>query len=174
MAGIAQSFGVQPDRYVRLDFNGFVHLIDAVGGVSIYVENPITDYNYPTEDFGVTTVEFPAGWQHMDGERALIYARTRHADDDYRRAERQQQVVSALLGKMILPIYWPGVVGALLQSVDTDLNVLDLAMLAPPVLLNGVRGERLVIDRDYITATADGVAVPDYALIAPWLDVYFE
>lgn len=172
--GIIQSFGVTPDRYVRLDFNGFVRLIDAVGGITINVENRIYDWAYPTADGGTMEVEFPAGVQHMDGERALIYARTRHADDDYRRAERQQQVISALLGRLIIPLNWPSVAAALLQSVDTDLNILDMILLAPPVLVNGGRGQNLVIDRDYITATAGGVAVPDYARIAPWLEAYFD
>lgn len=173
-AGIAQSFGVTPERYVRLDFNGFVRLIDAVGGVTINVERAIVDYAYPTADGGTMTVEFQTGSQHMDGERALIYARTRHADDDYMRASRQQQVVSALLGKMIVPVYWPAVAGALAQTVDTDLNLWDIVTLAPPILIGGSRGERLVIDRGYITTTANGVAVPDYELIGPWLDAYFE
>ena len=173
-AGIKQSFGVMPDKYVRLDFNGFVRLIDAVGGININVENPISDYAYPTEDGGTIPVEFPAGVQHMDGERALIYARTRHADDDYRRAERQQQVISALLGKLILPFNWPAVVATLSQAVDTNVNVVDMALLAPTVVINGGRGEHLVIDRNYITGTADGTAVPDYARIAPWLETYFE
>ena len=46
----------------------------------------------------------------------LIYARTRYADDDYRRAERQQQVVTALMSKLINPLHWPAVIIAL-QSV---------------------------------------------------------
>lgn len=173
-AGIEQSFGVTPDKYVRLDFNGFVRLIDAVGGITLDVPYAISDYAYPTEDGGTMIVEFPVGVQHMDGERALIYARTRHADDDYRRAERQQQVISALLGKLLLPFNWPGVVVAITQAVDTDLNLVDMALLAPTVILNGGRGEHLVINRDYITATVNGVAVPDYARIAPWLEAYFE
>lgn len=173
-AGIRQSFGVQPERYVRLDFNGFTHLIDAVGGVTIDVPSALVDHAYPTEDDGVMTVEFAAGLQHMDGKRALIYARTRHADDDYRRAERQQQVISALLGKLINPIYWPAVAAALAQTVDTDLTLWDLVVLAPPVLIGGARAERLVINREYITATAEGVAIPDYIKIAPWLEAYFD
>ncbi len=173
-AGITESFGVTPERYVRLDFNGFTSLIDAVGGVTIDVPNPLIDYSYPTEDGGVMTVEFAAGPQHMDGQRALIYARTRYADDDYRRSERQQQVVSALLGRLINPLYWPGAAAALAQAVDTDLTLWDLLTLAPPVVLGGARAESLVIDRDYITATAEGVTVPDYVKIAPWLETYFD
>lgn len=173
-AGIQQSFGVRPERYVRLDFNGFVRLIDAVGGITVDVPRPLIDYNYPTDDFGVMTVSFEAGLQHMDGERALIYARTRYADDDYRRAERQQQVVSALMGKLINPVYWPAVTLVLQGSVDTDLTLWDMLTLAPPVLVGGPRAQHLVIDRDTITATAEGVTIPDYAKIAPWLEAYFD
>ena len=172
-AGIKESFGVDAERYVRLDFNGFIRLIDAVGGVTINVERPIIDYNYPTANNGVMMVQFDPGLQEMNGERALIYARTRYADDDYRRAERQQQVVTALMNKLINPMHWPAVIGVVYQSVDTDLNLWDLLTLAPPVILKA-GGERLVIDRDYITGSAEGAAIPDYEKIAPWLEAYFD
>ena len=173
-AAIEESFGVAPDRYVRLNFEGFVALINAVGGVTIDVEKSLIDYNYPTADYGVTTVEFTAGRQHMDGERALIYARTRYADDDYQRAGRQQQVVSALLGKLIVPIYWPSAMVALNQAVDTNLTLWDMLTLAPPVVLGGPSSARLTIDRERISATAAGVAIPDYAQINEWVDAHFD
>jgi LCP family protein required for cell wall assembly len=172
-ASLSQNFGVGIDRYVRLQFDGFMELIDAVGGVTIDVERTIVDDFYPTEDGGVTTVRFESGVQHMDGERALIYARTRHADDDYQRAERQQQVVSALLAKMANPINWPSVVSILNRAMETNLTVVDMALLAPPVLLNIGRYDRLVIDRDYIVGVANGVA-PDYAKINPWIEPRFD
>ena len=173
MAAINQDFVVQVDRYARLDFQGFVELIDAVGGVTIDVERSIVDSSYPTEDGGVTTIQFDSGVQHMDGERALIYARTRHADDDYQRAGRQQQVVSALLGRMAIPVYWPAAISVLNRSLETNLTVIDMALLAPPVLLNIGRYERLVIDRDYVLGGAEGV-VPNYKKIYPWLEGHFE
>lgn len=171
---IALSFGVRPERYVRLNFQGFVDVIDAVGGVTIDVERAIVDSNYPTDDYGVQTVRFEPGVQHMDGARALIYARTRYADDDYRRAERQQQVVSALLGKLVNPVYWPAALAVLNRSLDTSLTLWDILALAPTVLVNGGRFDTLVIDRDYITATADGVAIPNYAALEPWIRDRFE
>lgn len=171
---LVQDFGIQVDRYVRLQFNGFVDLIDAVGGVTIDVERTIVDDSYPTPDGGVTTVRFDSGVQHMDGERALMYARTRHADDDYQRANRQQQVISALLAKMANPLNWPGVVNVLNRSLETNLTVVDLALMAPPVVLNAGRYDRLVIDRDYILGTSDGNAVPNYEKIVPWLESRFE
>ena len=171
---IEQSFGVRPERYIRLDFNGFVDLIDAVGGVTIDVERGIVDDFYPTADGGTTTVRFDPGTQHMDGQRALIYARTRHADDDYFRAGRQQQVVSAVLARLINPAYWPAATSALNRNIDTDLSLWDMLALAPPVLANRGRFEQLVIDREYITGTGNGLAVPDYAKLAPWIAERFR
>ena len=171
---IQQSYGVSIERTVRLNFNGFVELIDAVGGITIDVERAIVDDLYPTADGGVMTVRFESGVQHMDGERALIYARTRHSDDDYRRAERQQQVVSALLGKLANPLYWPAALSVLNRAVETNLTLWDMIRLAPPVILNRGRFEQLVIDRDKITATAEGVAIPDYDQIKSWLMGRFD
>lgn len=171
---VEQNFGISIERTVRLDFHGFVELIDAVGGITIDVERAIVDNLYPTADGGVTSIRFESGVQHMDGERALIYARTRHADDDYRRTERQQQVVSALLGRLANPVYWPAALSVLNRSVDTNLTVWDMLRLAPPVILNRGQFEQLVIDRDKITATAGGTAVPDYSQITPWLEGRFD
>jgi LCP family protein required for cell wall assembly len=174
IASLAQDFDIQTDRYARLQFSGFVELIDAVGGVTVDVERSIVDDAYPTPEGGVTTIRFDSGVQHMDGERALIYARTRHADDDYQRADRQQQVLSALMAKMANPVHWPAVMAVLNRAVDTNLTVLDLALLAPPILLNAGRDDRLVIDRDYILGTAEGRAVPNYDKIKLWLAGRFE
>lgn len=171
---VEDSFGVKVDRFVRLDFDGFVKLIDAVGGITIDVERRIEDVNYPTEDYGVQTIRFEPGVQHMDGARALKYARTRYTDDDYRRAERQQQVVSALLGKLVNPVYWSPALAAMGEAVDTNLTLWDLAALAPTVLVNRGQFDRLVIDRDYITANAAGAPVPDYAKLEPWLRERFK
>lgn len=173
-AGIEQSFGVSVERTVRLDFAGFVALIDAVGGVTIEVETVIVDDAYPTADGGTMSIRFESGVQHMDGEHALIYARTRHASDDYQRATRQQQVVSAVLGKLANPLNWPAALGVLNRTLDTNLTLWDMMTLAPPVFLSGGRIERFVIDRDSITTTAEGVAVPNYALITSWLEGRFD
>lgn len=171
---LASSLSVRPERYVRLNFGAFVELVDAVGGVTVDVPRTLVDNYYPTEDGGVTTVRFESGLQHMDGERALIYARTRYADDDYRRAERQQQIVSALAGKLVNPAYWPAALAVLNRAVDTDLTFGDLLALAPPVVLSGGRFDQLVIDRDYLLGTGEGYAVLNYEKIAPWLQGRFE
>lgn len=171
---ISNTFGIHVDRYVRLDFKGFVNLVDAVGGVTIDVERVLVDDSYPTEGGGITTIRFDSGVQYMDGERALIYARTRHSDDDYQRAARQQQVLSALLGKLANPAHWATALSVFRQSVDTNLTLWDMVVLAPPILLNHGRFEQLVIDRDYITGTGEGHAVPKLEQIMPWLEGRFR
>lgn len=94
-----QQRGMRVDYIAQVNFAGFAGVIDALGGITIDVPRLIIDEAYPTADFGVQRVEFQPGPQVMDGERALIYARTRHADSDFGRAERQQQVVRAVLSE---------------------------------------------------------------------------
>jgi LCP family protein required for cell wall assembly len=171
---IEQTFGISIDRYIRLNFQDFVHLVDSVGGVDIDVERTIDDGAYPTDDGGTIQIRFDSGTQYMDGERALMYARTRHADDDYQRAARQQQVISALLSKLANPSRWSAALGVFVQAVDTDMTLWDMGLLAAPVILNRGRFERLVIDRDYILGTTEGHAIPNLDAILPWLKDRFS
>ena len=103
VAGVAKvrdtveyNFGIPIDDYVMIDFQGFEKVIDSVGGIDITVPEAIYDPEYPTEDYGTTTLNIPAGRQHMDGETALAYARTRYGDNDDARRERQILVIEAL------------------------------------------------------------------------------
>lgn len=89
--------GVRVDYTAQINFDGFAALIDALGGVDIDVPTAIVDDEYPTPDFQTIRVEFAPGVQHMDGARALIYARTRHGSSDFERTARQQQVVRAIV-----------------------------------------------------------------------------
>jgi LCP family protein required for cell wall assembly len=171
---IAYNFGVQAERYVRFDFETFVSLVDAMGGISIDVPNAIVDDQYPTTDGGVMSIRFEAGVQHMNGEQALIYARTRHSSDDYQRAERQQQVVSALTQRLANPLYWAAVANVLGQSVDTNLTITDLIRLALPMMVDAGRFDSLVVNRDYLVGAAGGFVQPNYELILPWLEGRFE
>jgi LCP family protein required for cell wall assembly len=96
---IEYNFGIMIDEYVMIDFDGFKDVVDAVGGIDINVPERIEDEAYPTEDYGTRLLIIEAGRQHMDGETALSYARTRHQDSDDQRRERQMLVIEALLAK---------------------------------------------------------------------------
>lgn len=111
---------VRVDYVAQVNFDGFAGLIDALGGITIDVPRLIIDEEYPTPDFGVMRVEFQPGPQRMDGQTALIYARTRHADSDFGRAERQQQVLRAIMTELRAK-GWLGRISALpglLRSVE--------------------------------------------------------
>jgi len=89
--------GAQIDGMLVVDLNGFVRLVDALGGIDINVPSPLYDPSYPLEN-GRADVKLyiKAGQQHMDGHTALAYARSRHQDDDYHRMQRQQLTLLAL------------------------------------------------------------------------------
>ena len=95
-----RDLGTRVDYIATINFDGFAGMIDALGGIEVDVPRTIVDDEYPTPDFGTMRVEFQAGRQTLNGERALQYVRTRHADSDFGRAERQQQVVSAMVARV--------------------------------------------------------------------------
>ena len=88
---IAADFGVPIQYYARVDFRGFEHLVDAVGGVIVDVDWPVKDDEYPTDDYGYQRIYFGPGPQLMDGRTALQYARSRHGMSDFARAGRSRR-----------------------------------------------------------------------------------
>ena len=97
---VGNLLGIPIHHFVLINFEGFKTLIDQVDGITVDVPKAIDDPAYPTDDYRTIKVHFDAGPQRMDGERALIYARTRHADSDFGRNQRQQQVLMALFQRM--------------------------------------------------------------------------
>jgi LCP family protein required for cell wall assembly len=173
MQTVAQNFGLPVHHYVRVDFDGFRAIVDAVGGVDIVVDEPIVDDAYPTNDYGTTRIEIPAGSQHMNGETALRYARTRHSGSDLDRVERQQQVLVALAERLQKPGVWlalPLVYNAVVSNVDTDMTDGDLSALASAIYRAGPESiHHYVIDRNMTQpwTTADGGAV----LLPRWEEI---
>lgn len=97
---VEQYLGIKINYTAQVDFNGFQKIVDALGGITVDVPKAILDPEYPTEDYGYMRLYIPAGLQRMDGTTALRYARTRHADNDFGRAQRQQQVLQAVLDEL--------------------------------------------------------------------------
>lgn len=94
------NLGKRVDYIATINFDGFAAMIDALGGIDINVPNTIVDDEYPTPDYGTMQIVIPAGLQHFDGAHALQYVRTRHADSDFNRGQRQQQVLHAMIAKL--------------------------------------------------------------------------
>jgi len=97
---VGELVGMPIDHFVLINFEGFKAVIDKIGGIYIDVPKAIDDPSYPTDDYRTIKVHFDAGPQWMDGDRALIYARTRHADSDFGRNQRQQQVLMAIFDQI--------------------------------------------------------------------------
>ena len=146
---VASVIGQPVDHYLLIHLAGVRDVIDAVGGIDIDVPTAIHDDAYPTDDYGVITIDIPAGRQHMDGTTALQYARSRHQDSDFARAARQQQVLAAVRGALLNPLNWwrlpaVAVVGA--QSVTTDVSPLDAVAIAAAMIRYGGPPASMVID----------------------------
>ena len=131
---VQYNLGVPVHRYVTLDFNGFVKIIDAIDGIEIDVPRNIVDNAYPTPDYGTTRLFIPAGRQTMDGELALKYARTRHDSSDIDRTHRQQQVIMAVRDKVLrlnFPIARiPEQLRILGESLKTDMTLEEMYAIA--------------------------------------------
>jgi LCP family protein required for cell wall assembly len=100
-----QLSGLSIPYFAVIDFSGFTQAIDQVGGVDVDVQNTFTDYAYPDSGDGyLPPVTFTAGEQHMDGARALEFARSRHAagieGSDFARSQRQQKIIAAFEAKV--------------------------------------------------------------------------
>ncbi|MBI4994914.1 LCP family protein [Candidatus Peregrinibacteria bacterium] len=85
---------------VRIDFEAFEKIVDSLDGVDINVEEEINDPLYPDDKtFGFSPFFLPAGLQHLDGETALKYVRSRKSSSDFDRSKRQQKLLMALKEK---------------------------------------------------------------------------
>jgi LCP family protein required for cell wall assembly len=94
---VAEMTGLQLDGTLVVTLNGFVRLVDALGGLDIYTPYNLYDASYPDED-GIhhRVIWIPAGQHHFDGHTALAFARSRHQDSDYDRMYRQQLTLTAM------------------------------------------------------------------------------
>lgn len=175
MQTAGQNFGVPIHGYVRLDFQGFVQVIDTLGGVYVEVPAEIRDDLYPTDDFGYTSIVIPAGRQRMDGEMALQYVRTRHASSDFDRVRRHQQVVVALLRRAASPAGWirlPAALKAVRASIDTDLSLGEILLWGAYAVRSDLDSlDGIVLDETMTfprtTGNGSQVLLPDWNRILP-------
>ncbi|USN53277.1 MAG: LCP family protein [Candidatus Nomurabacteria bacterium] len=120
----------------RIDFNGFIQMVDNLGGISVDVEKGFVDTRYPTENYGYQTIRFDAGRQTMDGETALKFVRSRKSTSDFDRSRRQQLVLLALrqkalnFGTLINPSRISDVLGSLSSNAHTNMELWEILRLA--------------------------------------------
>jgi LCP family protein required for cell wall assembly len=152
-ATVEEIVGVPIHYALVLDFSGFTRIIDELGGIEVNVENSFTDTQFPIpgrendECNGdlkyacrYETISFEKGTQMMDGQTALKFARSRHAEGDegtdFARAARQQKVIDGIKNKILSlgVIFSPEKINALAKvvegSIETDMDDQAGAVLA--------------------------------------------
>ena len=102
MATLGNLYGVDVGHYIRINFAGFISIIDAIGGVDVYSDQAFTSVGSPGY-YDPTT--FAEGWNHLDGKSALAFARERHAfkTGDIQRGINQMKVIDAMANKLKSP-----------------------------------------------------------------------
>lgn len=122
--------GVEIDRYIRINVQGIEKLIDALGGVNVYVPK---DMKY-TDESQHLYINLKQGQQHLNGEKAVQFLRFRHdAYGDIGRVQRQQSLIRALKEQALNPrtiLKFPEILAVIRSHIDTNLTTNELIALA--------------------------------------------
>lgn len=162
--GLGYSLDVTIDDYVLIDMRGFVNLVDALGGVSLDLPQPVQmPGNIPNAPTQYPDVVGP-GVVFMDGTMALGYARSRSMDSDYQRTERQRHLLAALSSQLsvgdLLASY-----GAVLDAVGDSLRTsLTPDELAATMSLIG--GETAMVESVGLVPPLANPRRPDWSKLA--------
>ncbi len=122
---LAYNFGISVDHYIVVSGQSFQDLVDAVGGVQVYLPAPVKDENQAHADF-------PAGAQTLDGYHAWLLARIRKNVGDLGRIQRQSMILKSLLQRLTHPSVLPQLpqlVKLYKRLVMTDLSAQDISYL---------------------------------------------
>ena len=172
---IEQDFGIPLNYYAWVGLDGFINVINTVGGVDVNVTHAIVDDNYPNDvnnpndPYALERLYLAPGPQHLNGQQALEYVRSRHADlvGDFGRSARQQQVLLSLKGKLDnsdVVSKLSTIANELKGSVKTDMQlteVLKVVNFAKGLNISAI--QRLVLGPPY---SAHGVAPDDSGIDA--------
>jgi len=153
-SNVEKILGQQIHYAAVFDFEGFKEVIDILGGVDVQIENGFTDERFPIEgkendlcggdieyNCRYETITFEQGVEHMNGERALKYVRSRHSEDleagtDIARSQRQRMVIEAVVSKLtsreiiFSSVKLKEILETVQENTETDLNEDALAVLA--------------------------------------------
>lgn len=130
---LAMLYDIDIDYYFRVNFDGFKDIIDALGGITVNTERAFTAFS---------SLYFPKGENHLDGESALHYARERYSlpGGDGDRGKHQMEVVKGVVDKMLSPALlknYTGVLNSLSGSFETNIPYETIASLVKDQLSSG-------------------------------------
>lgn len=133
---LSEKLGLNIHHTLKLNFTALVDAVDTLGGIDIVVPKRIADYSYPVQEGVIGTFIIDKGPQHIDGETALKYARSRHSTNDFDRSARQQQIIHALVDKLkeqklvTQPKKLLALWDAFSENVEMTLSISELISLA--------------------------------------------
>ncbi|MFB6468925.1 LCP family protein [Cytobacillus sp. Hz8] len=113
---------VPVDYYVKVNFEAFVDIVDALGGIKADVPYTLTEQNSNDQQGAITLQK---GMQQLNGEQALALARTRHYDNDIERGKRQQEILEAIMNKALSAksfTKYSDLMKAVGKNMETDLT----------------------------------------------------
>lgn len=168
---IAQNYGVVIDYNVAIDFEGFIDVIDTLGGVDIELTEAEVNYlsggengEYEAYLRGGVSTDLVVGMNHLDGETALDYARIRKIDSDFSRTARQRKLITAVFEEMkgesilsLLQVY-----DAIADNLATDMTttqIISIAASAYMIADAGLNSYSLPQDGMYANHTIRGMDV---------------
>lgn len=171
---IETNFGVHIDYNVEVDFQGFIHIIDALGGIDIKLNEAEVSYMDGSSEYSDYSQQDPTpglsvGVNHLDGEAALKYARIRYvrtdnSHDDFGRTERQRVVIQTVFQEVkkrswgdLLNLY-----NSVAKDITTDMTndqILTYALTAYNLGTESIAEYRIPEDDTYSGQRVHGMAV---------------
>ncbi len=178
------NLGLFIDAYIAFDFSAFITFVDAIGGIDVMTDYTINDPTYPGMNYDYDPFYLPRGSHTLDGETALMFARTRHGDNDYVRGQRQLQVVDAIRTRLEDRAVLAGLVarspmlyGEMVSNISSNLGPEQVVYLGLSMMTfdnDGITSGAL--NEQYTTSYLDGsrtVRVPDWARLGTLLTEVF-
>ncbi|MGH2582721.1 MAG: LCP family protein [Anaerolineales bacterium] len=184
---ILYNLGIEVDRVALVDFDGFVNIIDSLGGLDVPVSCKYTDWKIinprrdPEDEDNWRLFTLDPGVVHMDGDLAFWYARSRKRSSDFDRGRRQQEVLRALYSQSLRLNTLrnaPEIFRELHDSLTTDVDLaFILEMLPFATRIRSAQVRSFYINRDVLISwrTPQGAAVllPDESKLPEFLSKVF-
>jgi LCP family protein required for cell wall assembly len=167
MAVVEQNFKIGVDDYIRLDFNGIVSFVDALGGVPVTLETPVG--------------KLSAGEHVLSGEQALAFVRDRSGTDDFFRMDHGQIFIRAVLRRLMQPGAWPRIPVAILaisENFESSMNIIERLRFGFTFLRvgpDGIVARQITreMTNGFITNQGAQVLDPNWELINPLVHELF-
>ncbi|MBC1398491.1 LCP family protein [Listeria fleischmannii] len=146
MQTVEEKFQVPIDYYVRFDFDAFLKIIDALGGIDVDVPVSFTEQNSKDE---ANAISLKKGKQHLNSEEALALARTRHIDNDIERGKRQQLIIESIVNeatKFSSINKYSSIIDAVGQNMKTNLTFNQMLSIAKFGMTNNIEIKSLNLE----------------------------